>query len=116
LLLAACGTEEDPSQPLPPVYISEQLFGHTIEATTSGGAHYLLRFDRSDYAERIAETSEFVRWYTAADRGLCLEAYGAAPVCAPLYQINVQHFRWGDTLFSDLSIPDPGFGGGHGLR
>lgn len=82
-----------------------------MEATGSDGARYLTRFERVNYAERIGKASEYVRWYADAEHGLCFQDYGAAPVCAPLYQINAAHFRWGDTTFSDLTIREPGLGG-----
>jgi hypothetical protein len=115
LVLAACATEGGPTEPLTGVYLYEQFFGRTMEATTDGGVRYLFRFQRSGMAQRIGETSEYVRWYTDPKQGLCLEDYGAAPVCAPVYQLNVAHFRWRDITFSDLTIPEPAFGDRHGI-
>ncbi len=115
LLLAACATEGGPSEPLTGVYLYEQFFGRTMEATTEAGTRYLFRFQRGGMAQRIGETSEYVRWYTDPNQGLCLEDYGAAPVCGPVYQLNVAHFRWRDITFSDLTIREPAFGDRHGI-
>jgi hypothetical protein len=109
LLLAGCTLDEGPPQPLTPLAIRSRLFGHMLEATPAGGARYLIRFARPNQAEIIGQSREFVRWYIDAARGLCLQRYQAEPACAPLYQLNVAHFRWGDTVLSDLTVRTPGF-------
>jgi hypothetical protein len=115
VLLAACAAEEGPPEPLTGIYVYELFYGRTMEAATDSGQRYLFRFERAAMAQRIGETSEYVRWYTDPERGLCLQDYGSAMVCGPVYQLNVAHFRWRDTTFSDLTIREPAFGDRHGI-
>lgn len=115
LLLSGCASDEDASEPLTGVYVYELFYGRTMEATTADGTHYVYFFERTTLAQKIGETSEYIRWYTDPEQGLCLQDYGAAPVCAPVYQLNVAHFRWGTTLFADLTIRQPAFGDRHGI-
>jgi hypothetical protein len=114
-LLAACAGGEDASEPLSGVYVYELFYGRTMEATTSDGKRYLFRFERSNFAQRIGTTAEYVRWHTDPEQGLCLQEYGADLVCGPVYQLNVSHFRWRDLTFSDLTIRQPAFGDRHGI-
>jgi hypothetical protein len=113
LLLAGCAAEEGPPQPLTSLGIRTQLFGHLMAATDNKGVHYLIRFERGGRAEINDETREFARWYADDRQGLCLQRYQAAPTCAPLYQLNVAHYRWGDTVFNDLTIRTPGLDRDH---
>lgn len=114
LLLAGCANE-DANEPLTGVYVFELFYGRTMEATAADGTRYLYRFERTSMAQRIGETSEYVRWYSDPEKGLCLQDYGKPPVCAPVYQLNVAHFRWGDTVFSDLTIRQPAFSDRRGI-
>jgi hypothetical protein len=114
LLLWGCANE-DASQPLTGVYVFELFYGRTMEATTPDGTRYLYRFERTNMAQKIGATSEYVHWYTDPETGLCLQDYGAQPVCAEVYQLNVAHFRWGNTLFADLTVHEPAFSDRFGL-
>jgi hypothetical protein len=110
VLLTGCADDQEAPEPLAAIYIFEQFFRHTMEATTADGARYLFRFERGDFAERIGTTADYVRWYTDPEQGLCLQEYGADVVCGPVYQVNVAHYRWRDLLFSDLTVREPGLG------
>ncbi len=113
LLLAGCALEEGPPPALTPLQIRERIFGHMMEATEKDGTSYTIRFERADVAEIFGKTREFARWYADVEHGFCLQRYGAAPVCAPFYELNVAHFRWGDTVFADLTVRTPGLGREH---
>jgi hypothetical protein len=106
LLLAGCA-DEGPPQPLTSLDIRSRVFGHLMEARQGDRAPYLIRFEHADRAEIYGETREFARWYADDRLGLCLQRYRAPPVCAPFYQLNVSHFRWGKTTLSDLTIRRP---------
>jgi hypothetical protein len=115
-LLSACDDGRDPSEPLSGVYVFELFYGRMMEATTADGARYLFHFGRGDFARRIGNTTaEYVRWHADPQQGLCLQEYGAALVCGPVYQLNVAHFRWRDVIFSDLTIRQPAFGAHQGI-
>jgi hypothetical protein len=86
-----------------------------MEATTADGTRYIFRFERSDSAQRIGTAADYVRWHADPEQGLCLQEYGAALVCGPVYQLNVAHFHWCDLTFSDLTIPEPAFGEDNGI-
>jgi hypothetical protein len=107
LLLTACGSEQEASQPLTPLQIRSQLFEHMVEATDPQGGRYFIRFHRGNTAEIISNTSEFARWYPDVDKGLCLQLHDDPPRCAPLYQTNPSHYQWGGTMFSDLTVRSP---------
>jgi hypothetical protein len=108
LLLAGCA-DEGPPQALTSLDIRSRLFGHLMEARQDDQAPYLIRFARANRAEIYGETREFARWYADDPQGLCLQYYRAPPLCAPLYQLNVSHFRWGNTTLSDLTVRRPHF-------
>lgn len=112
LLLAACAAEEGPPPALTGHQIRERLFGHMMEATAKDGSRYTIRFRRINVAEIIGATREFAQWSADSRSGLCLQRYGAPLQCAPLYQLNVAHYRWGDTVFADLTVRVPGLGHG----
>ena len=115
LSLAACASEEELNAPLSPIMIRDDFYGHMMEAQAPDGTRTIYRFWRANTGQRIGETDEFIRWY-ADDTGLCLQSHDATPVCAPVYQLNVAHFRWGDQIFSDLTIrPGAGVGWGSGF-
>lgn len=103
LLLTGCA-EEGPPQPLTSLDIRARVFGQLMEARPDGGAPYQIRFERGGRAEVYGETREFAHWYADDRRGLCLQPYRAPPACAPVYQLNVSHFRWGNTTLSALTI------------
>jgi len=113
LLLAACA-EEGPPAALSGFDIRNRFFGHMMEAQAPDGTRTIYRFWRTNQAQRIGETTEFVRWYTDPTN-LCLQDHAAAPVCAPVYQLNPAHYRWGDLTFADLTVrpPDLGYGFDH---
>jgi hypothetical protein len=115
LLLSACGGSSDATEPLSGVYVFELFYGRFMEATTADGKRYYFYFDRRNFAQRVGATAGYVRWYTDATQGLCLQEYGSSVVCGPVYQLNVQHFRWRDVTFSDLSPHQPAFGAPHGI-
>ncbi|HWI28922.1 MAG TPA: hypothetical protein VN668_18240 [Stellaceae bacterium] len=106
LLLAGCAAEPQP-QPLTPLRIRERLAGRLMAATVPGGGQFFIRFGRSGRAEVIGQAREFARWSADDQRGLCLLRQGAPPECAPVYQLNVSHFRWGATALGDLGVPGP---------
>jgi hypothetical protein len=107
LLLAGC-VEEGPPAPLTTLGIRTRLFGHLMEAREADAAPYFIRFGRGDRAVITGETREFARWYADTELGLCLQRHLTPPTCAPLYQLNVAHFRWGNTMLSDLTVRTPG--------
>jgi hypothetical protein len=110
LLVAACAEDEGPAPPLTSLQIRQRLFGHQMEATEKDGSTYLIRFERINVAEIIGKTRDFAHWYTDPQSGLCLQRYQEQLVCAPLYELNVAHYRWGDTVFADLTVRTPGLG------
>ena len=107
LLLTACASEQEASQPLTPLQIRSQLFGHMVQVTDPQGGRYFIRFHRGNTAEIITDTSEFARWYPDVEKGLCLQLHDKPPRCAPLYQTNPSHYQWAGTMFSDLTVRAP---------
>jgi hypothetical protein len=108
LLLAACAPEDGIDQPLSALNIRARLAGHSVIVSDNGGRFYL-SFAPNGVARYEGETAEFVQWRAAEGDGLCLKWHDRPETCAPLYQLNVAHFRWGDMLFNDL---DAGMGPG----
>lgn len=109
LLLAGCAAADEPPERLSALDIRASLSHRLIDATAPDGTHYFIRFSRPSTAEIIGTTSEFARWTVDPEHGLCLALHQEPPRCAPVYRLNVAHFRWGDTLLSDISIRRPGF-------
>jgi hypothetical protein len=104
LFLAACVADPTPIGPLSALDIRARLIERTIVATSDGGRTYFIRFERNGRALINDDTAVFGAWHVD-ERGLCLKAHEAAESCAPVYQLNVAHFRWGDTALGDLSVP-----------
>lgn len=111
LLLAACAAEEGPPQPLTALEIRSRVFGRMMEATDPKGGRYFIRFQDGNTAEIIGDTREFVRWYAGTPQGLCLQPHDGPVHCAPLYQLGVAHFAWGDTRLTDFTVRRPEFFG-----
>lgn len=108
MLLAGCARGDEPPAMLSPFETRTSLYDHLMEVAVPGGDRYLIRFERGDRAEIIGENAEFARWYTDLKLGLCLQQYRLAPRCAPLYALNLSHYRWGDATLSDLTVRSPG--------
>jgi hypothetical protein len=108
VLLMACGGDVDFSQPLSALQIRARLVGQELEATSSHGARYGIYFQRAGFAQMYDGTIEYVRWYADDATGLCLQQRDLPETCASVYQLNVAHFRWGDTVFGILGVHIPG--------
>lgn len=109
LLLAGCARPDEPAELLSPLMIRSFLVGHLMEVSAPDSDRYLIRFGHSDLAEIIGETADFARWYTDAALGLCIQRHDAPARCAPLFALNVAHYRWGDATLSDLTVRDRRF-------
>lgn len=103
LFLPGCSGEEI-NEPLNPLDLRIALVGHTFNVTAPGVPRYVIHFRANGVADTVSSESEFARWYADSSLGLCLQRQKAAPACAPVYQLNVAHFRWGSAVLSDLTI------------
>ena len=108
LLLAACAEDADFSQPLTALQIRDRLVGREMEATSSHGARYGIYFQHTNFAQLYDGTAEYARWYADDAKGLCMQQRDLPEYCAPVYQLNVAHFRWGDTIFGEIGVRIPG--------
>lgn len=108
LLLSACAGDTDFSQPLSALQIRNRLVGQDIEAASEHGARYGLYFERTNFAQMYDGTTEFVRWHAEDDKGLCMQQRDQPEFCAPVYQLTVARFRWGDTVLGIIGVKIPG--------
>jgi hypothetical protein len=106
LTLTACVAEPTPIGPLSALEIRARLAERTIVATSDAGHVYFIRFERTDRA-LVTDDGATYRHWLADERGLCLQQPDAIEICAPVYQLNTAHFRWGDTVLGDLALPPP---------
>jgi hypothetical protein len=104
LFLAGCSGEEA-NAPLDPLDLRMAFAGHTFQVESPDKPRYLVHFRLNGVADIVSAEPEFARWHADSRQGLCLQKQEAAAVCAPVYQLNVAHFRWGDTVLSDLTGP-----------
>lgn len=103
-LLAACAADDDQDQPLTYWQFWTRLAGHTVEATDSNGQRYHVRLATTGVATITGGTAEFGQWHTDERNNLCLRKFEGPEVCAPLYQLNVAHYRWGETVLTVLDL------------
>ena len=102
LLLSACDTPaEEAAAPLSSVDTWARLSGHTAEFNDGTDERYQVFFERNGFTQIVTPSSaEYGRWVVDDRSGLCLQRHGGPQICAPLYQLSVSHYRWGDTPFN----------------
>lgn len=102
LLLAACDTPAtEPSEPLSSLNSWNRLSGHTAEFNDGTEGRYQVVFDHNGFTQIVTPSSaEYGRWVVDDQKGLCLQKNGGAETCAPLYQLGVSHYKWGETSFN----------------
>ncbi|MBV9522129.1 MAG: hypothetical protein JO010_05020 [Alphaproteobacteria bacterium] len=97
-ILASCAGDSDMSRPLPPLAVRERLIGRTVMGSDEEGRQFYLHFAPSGVALRNAQTAEY-GWWAIDDAGrLCLRWHDGAPQCAPVYQVHIGRYRFGDTV------------------
>jgi hypothetical protein len=101
IVLAGC-MNDDMTQPLSDLAIRSRLAGRTVIGTENGQS-FSLHLQPDGIAVRDTATAEFGHWRTQG--GLCLQWYGKAERCGPVYQRNVAHYRYGEIELSILGRP-----------
>jgi hypothetical protein len=111
LLLAACDTPaEETTTPVSSVDTWTRLSDHTAEFNDGTDQRYQVVFNRSGFTQIVTPSSaEYGRWVVDDQKGLCLQKDGSPQICAPLYQLSVSHYKWGETSFN---LVDAGFRAG----
>lgn len=104
LFAFGCSSEEIDA-PLSALDLRSAISGHTFNADPASGPRYLIHFRRNGVAQLSSSSPEFARWYADDEQRLCLQRRDAPPLCAPVYQLNVARFRWGDTVLNNLTGP-----------
>ncbi len=102
LLLAACDTPaEETTGPLSSVDTWTRLSSHKAEFNDGTDQRYQVVFERNGFTQIVTPSSaEYGRWVVDDQKGLCLQKEGSPQTCAPLYQLNVSHYKWGETSFT----------------
>src|ERR1700690_4148505 len=106
LLLAACDTPADETAtPVSPVETWARLSNHTAEFNDGTDDRYQVVFNGSGFTQIVTPNSaEYGRWVVDDQKGLCLQKDGGSQVCAPLYQLGVSHYKWGETAFNLVDV------------
>jgi hypothetical protein len=87
-----------------------RLSDHTAEFNDGTDQRYQVVFNRSGFTQIVTPSSaEYGRWVVDDQKGLCLQKDGSPQICAPLYQLSVSHYKWGETSFN---LVDAGFRAG----
>ena len=97
--LAACGPEPRSDQPLPRDLVALRLTGHTARVTDVTGAEYYLTFAYNGVVRVASDSPQHEHWGANEKGELCLQKIGGTASCAPLYQLTVERFRWGASIF-----------------
>ena len=98
-LLAACGPEPRSDEPLPRDLVASRLTGHTARVTDVTGTEYYLTFSYSGVVRIASDAPQYEHWGANEKGELCLQKVGGTATCAPLYQLTVERFRWGASIF-----------------
>ncbi|HUN49438.1 MAG TPA: hypothetical protein VMU85_23090 [Stellaceae bacterium] len=100
VLLAACEAEPKSDEPLSGYLVASRLVGHTARVTDVTGNEYYLSFAYNGVVRIDSEAPhQYERWTTDKKGQLCLHTGDGTENCAPLYQLTVERFRWGATIF-----------------
>lgn len=100
LMLSGCEAEPRSDQPLSAYLVASRLTGHTARVTEVAGTEYYLAFAYNGVVRTASDGPQYDAWSTDAKGELCLQKTGGGGKdCAPLYQLTVERFRWGASIF-----------------
>ncbi len=100
IVLSACETEPKSDEPLSAYLVASRLTGHTARVTDVTGNEYYLSFAYNGVIRGASDGPQYDHWDTNAKGELCLQKTGGGDKnCAPLYQLTVERFRWGASIF-----------------
>ena len=99
LILSGCEREPKSDEPLSSYLVASRLVGHTARVTEVTGNEFYLSFTYNGIVRVASDAPQYDRWTTDSKNQLCLHKVAGGENCAPLYQLTVERFRWGASIF-----------------